>query len=88
MSDLSPPSVPAPYGETDLNAEMEEMRDEMEETEKQQKQQQAKEFDGILDKAAENLENNERNLRDDSHRHKDMKNTLQELQSHISDLLQ
>ena len=65
-----------------------EIRKEMEQARQQAQQQQAEKMDGILNDVADNMDQNERDIRDDGRRHKELKDSLTALQQQLQLLMQ
>jgi len=68
-------------GETD------EIRREMQQQQDKARSDQAQKMDELLNNVADNMEDEERDLRDDGRRHREMKTSIKSLQQQLIDLL-
>ena len=72
----------------DNTGNADEIRKEMQQAQQQARMQQAEAMDGILQDVADNMDKNERDIRDDGRRHQDMKDSLTALQQQLKQLMQ
>jgi len=67
--------------------EADEIRREMQQQQDKARSDQAQKMDELLNNVADNMEDEERDLRDDGRRHREMKTSLKSLQQQLIDLL-
>lgn len=67
--------------------EADDIRQEMLQQQEQARRQQADKMDELLKNVADNMEDEERDLRDDGRRHQDMKTSLSSLQQQLVQLM-
>jgi molecular chaperone GrpE (heat shock protein) len=67
--------------------EADETRREMQQQQDKARSDQAQKMDELLNNVADNMEDEERDLRDDGRRHREMKTSLKSLQQQLIDLL-
>jgi molecular chaperone GrpE (heat shock protein) len=67
--------------------EADEIRREMQQQQDKARSDQAQKMDELLNNVADNMEDEERDLRDDGRRHREMKTSLKSLRQQLIDLL-
>jgi len=67
--------------------EADEIRREMQQQQDKARSDQAQKMDELLNNVADNMEDEERDLRDDGRRHREMKTSIKSLQQQLIDLL-
>jgi molecular chaperone GrpE (heat shock protein) len=73
--------------QTQQTGEADEIRREMQQQQDKARSDQAQKMDELLNNVADNMEDEERDLRDDGRRHREMKTSLKSLQQQLIDLL-
>jgi hypothetical protein len=69
------------------SGEAEEIRKEMLQTQQRYKEEHASKMDELLNNVADNMDDQEEDIRDDGRRHTDMKENLTSLQQQLTELL-
>lgn len=65
-----------------------ELRRELQQQQQQARQQQAQQMEEILSRVADNMKQEDNDIRDDHRRHQDLKTSLTDLQQQLASILQ